>query len=129
MRGFRRTPKQESERRGLFQRNKQEKLGIFSNLRNQRKELAREIERENGKTKKPEYELSLELDTKKTPEVLEKQKAALDSLSERQRELFEKKGLVAGMYSLSAEQRKQFEESGIAREFRGQAEEKMAAYF
>lgn len=33
------------------------------------------------------------------------------------------------MYSLSAEQRKQFEESGIAREFRGQAEEKMAAYF
>lgn len=129
MRGFRRTPKQESERRGLFQRNKQEKLGIFSNLRNQRKELAREIERENGKTKKPEYELSLELDTKKTPEVLEKQKAALDSLSERQRQLFEKKGLVAGMYSLSAEQRKQFEESGIAREFRGQAEEKMAAYF
>lgn len=129
MRGFRRTPKQESERRGLFQSNKQEKLGIFSNLRNQRKELAREIERENGKTKKPEYELSLELDTKKTPEVLEKQKAALDSLSERQRELFEKKGLVAGMYSLSAEQRKQFEESGIAREFRGQAEEKMAAYF
>ncbi len=129
LRGFRRTPKQESERRGLFQRNKQEKLGIFSNLRNQRKELAREIERENGKTKKPEYELSLELDTKKTPEVLEKQKAALDSLSERQRELFEKKGLVAGMYSLSAEQRKQFEESGIAREFRGQAEEKMAAYF
>jgi len=129
LRGFRRTPKQESERRGLFQRNKQEKLGIFSNLRNQRKELAREIERENGKTKKPEYELSLELDTKKTPEVLEKQKAALDSLSERQRQLFEKKGLVAGMYSLSADQRKQFEESGIAREFRGQAEEKMAAYF
>lgn len=129
MRGFRRTPKQESERRGLFQRNKQEKLGIFSNLRNQRKELAREIERENEKTKKPEYELSLELDTKKTPEVVEKQKAALDSLSERQRQLFEKKGLVAGMYSLSAEQRKQFEESGIAREFRGQAEEKMAAYF
>lgn len=129
MRGFRRTPKQESERRGLFQRNKQEKLGIFSNLRNQRKELAREIERENGKSKKPEYELSLELDTKKTPEVVEKQKAALDSLSERQRQLFEKKGLVAGMYSLSAEQRKQFEESGIAREFRGQAEEKMAAYF
>lgn len=129
MRGFRRTPKQESERRGLFQRNKQEKLGVFSNLRNQRKELAREIERENGKTKKPEYELSLELDTKKTPEVVEKQKAALDSLSERQRQLFEKKGLVAGMYSLSAEQRKQFEESGITREFRGQAEEKMAAYF
>lgn len=28
------------------------------------------------------------------------------------------------MYSLSVEQRKQFQESGIAREFRGQAEEK-----
>lgn len=33
------------------------------------------------------------------------------------------------MYSLSREQRKQFEESGIAREFRAQAEEKMADYF
>jgi hypothetical protein len=80
-------------------------------------------------SKKPEYELSLELDTKKSPEVVEKQKNALNSLSEKQRQLFEKKGLVAGMYSLSVEQRKQFQESGIAREFRGQAEEKMAEYF
>lgn len=129
MGGFRRTPKQEGERIGLFQRNKERKQGIFANFRNQRKELAREIERERKLSKKPEYELSLELDTKKSPEVVEKQKAVLDSLSERQRKLFEKKGLVAGMYSLSADQRKQFEESGIAREFRGQAEEKMAAYF
>ena len=129
MGGFRRTPKQEGERVGLFQRNKERKQGIFANFRNQRKELAREIEREKKISKKPEYELSLELDTKKSPEVVEKQKAVLDSLSERQRNLFEKKGLVAGMYSLSADQRKQFEESGIAREFRGQAEEKMAAYF
>jgi hypothetical protein len=128
-RGFRRTQGQEVELENTQRRNKEKRQSIFSESHTKCGALSREIEWERKGLRSLKYSTSLELDTRKSPDELAQQQEVLSSLTKRQLRLFEKKGLVAGMYSLSPTQRNQFEESGIARELRAQAEEKMIQYF